>query len=481
MTTNYETVIGLEVHVQLSTDTKIFCNCSTEFGEAANQNTCPICLGLPGTLPVLNKKVVEYAIRTGLALHCEISDHSKFDRKNYFYPDLPKAYQISQLDYPVGKNGYIEIEVVGEKHKIGVNRIHLEEDAGKLIHEGTIDRSTGTLIDYNRSCVPLAEIVSEPDLRSPAQAKEYLTQLKKIMEYIDVSDCNMEEGSLRCDANISLRPAGQKEFGVKAEVKNMNSFKAVEKALTYEVERQQQILNDQEKVVQETRAWDEKLGRTISMRGKEEAHDYRYFPEPDLVPLEIDKNWVTEIAARVPELPLKRKERFVDKYGLPEYDARVLTENRALADLFEEGVRAFNDPKAVSNWIMGDFLRLVNETETTITASKITGPNLGKMLQLVDDGTISGKIAKTVFEEMFNTGKDPETIVTEKGLKQISDAAQLTVIVGEVIAANPEPVADIKNGKDRAIGFLVGQVMKATKGKANPQLVNKLIRGKIKE
>ncbi len=481
MTKKYETVIGLEVHVQLNTKSKIFCDCSTEFGGEPNSHTCPVCLGLPGTLPVLNKKAVDYAIMASRALNCDISEYSKFDRKNYFYPDLPKAYQISQYDLPIGKKGYIEIEKEDkdELHKIGVTRVHLEEDAGKLIHEGTIDKSSGSLVDYNRTGVPLIEIVSEPDMRSPQEARKYLDQLKKTMEYLGISDCNMEEGSLRCDANVSLRPYGQEEFGVKAELKNMNSFKAVEKGLEYEVERQKELLNKGEEVVQETRTWDEDLRKTISMRGKEEAHDYRYFPEPDLAPLEIDKEWIKEIEETIPELPLKKKIRFVEEYDLPEYDAGVLTDNKNLANLYEEGVAAFNDPKEVSNWIMGEFLRLINENEIEVAESKITGEKLGKMLELMDQGTISSKIAKTVFEEMFETGKDPESIVEEKGLKQISDEDKLEEIVDNIIEENPEVVEDIKNGKDKAIGFMVGQVMKETRGKANPQMVNEMFRDKI--
>ncbi|MGM0409428.1 MAG: Asp-tRNA(Asn)/Glu-tRNA(Gln) amidotransferase subunit GatB [Bacillota bacterium] len=481
MTKKYETVIGLEVHVQLNTKSKIFCDCSTEFGGEPNSHTCPVCLGLPGTLPVLNKKAVDYAIMASRALNCDISEYSKFDRKNYFYPDLPKAYQISQYDLPIGKDGYIEIEKEDkdELHKLGVTRVHLEEDAGKLIHEGTIDKSSGSLVDYNRTGVPLIEIVSEPDMRSAQEARKYLDQLKKTMEYLGISDCNMEEGSLRCDANVSLRPYGQEEFGVKTELKNMNSFKAVEKGLEYEVERQKELLDKREEVIQETRTWDEDLRKTISMRGKEEAHDYRYFPEPDLAPLEIDKNWIEEIEKRIPELPLEKKLRFIEEYGLPEYDAGVLTDDIDLANLFEEGVTAFDDPKEVSNWIMGEFLRLINENEIEVTESKITGEKLGKMLELMDEGIISSKIAKTVFEKMFESGKEPETIVEEKGLKQISDEDKLEEIVDNIIEENPEVVEDIQNGKDKAIGFMVGQVMKETKGKANPQMVNEMFRDKI--
>ncbi|MFW6006616.1 MAG: Asp-tRNA(Asn)/Glu-tRNA(Gln) amidotransferase subunit GatB [Halanaerobiales bacterium] len=480
MAKKYETIIGLEVHVQLNTNSKIFCSCTTEFGAEPNSNTCPVCLGLPGTLPVLNEKAVEYAIKAGLALNCEIKDYSKFDRKNYFYPDLPKAYQISQYDLPVAENGYINIETESGKYRIGVTRVHLEEDAGKLIHEGTIDSSIGSLVDYNRTGVPLIEIVSEPDMRSPAQAKKYLTQLKQIMEYLEISDCNMDEGSLRCDANVSIRPESQEEYGIKTELKNMNSFKAVEKALNYEIKRQKEVMKEGKKVIQETRAWDEDLNKTISMRGKEEAHDYRYFPEPDLVPLQISEKWVNKIRGKIPELPLSRKKRFMEEYNIPEYDAEVLTDSRALADLFENGVKAYNNPKKVSNWIMGEFLKLVKEEDREIEESKITGKKLGDMLQLIENGTISNKIAKNVFEEMFKSGEAPEVIVEEKGLKQISDESKIESVVEEIIADNPEAVEDIQNGKDKAIGFLVGQVMKKTQGKANPQKANELIRDKVK-
>src|SRR6056297_736011 len=479
MDKNYETVIGLEVHVQLDTNSKIFCSCSTEFGSEPNTNTCPVCLGLPGTLPVLNKKAVDYLVMTGLALNCEIATYSKFDRKNYFYPDLPKAYQISQFDLPLAKDGFIEVETEEGTHKIGITRIHLEEDAGKLIHEGSIDKSSGSLVDYNRTGVPLAEIVSEPDIRTPVQAREYLNYLKKTLEYLGVSDCNMEEGSLRCDANISLRARGEKEFGTKVELKNMNSFKAIEKALAYEQKRQRKVIDAQEKIVQETRTWDEDKGKTISMRGKEEANDYRYFPEPDLVPLEINKEWENEIEEQLPELPAVRKKRFIEEYDLPEYDADVITDSRKLADLFEECVSEYEDAKEVSNWIMGEFLRLVNEEKMEIENTKITGHLLGKMLKMMEEGVISSKIAKTVFEEMFYTGKDPEEIVEEKGLKQISDEDKLEKLVEEIIEDNPDVIEDIRNGKDKAIGYLVGQVMKETKGKANPQMVNEMFRDKI--
>ena len=479
MDKKFETVIGLEVHVQLATDSKIFCTCSTEFGSEPNTNTCPVCLGLPGTLPVLNKKAVDYLVMTGLALNCEIASYSKFDRKNYFYPDLPKAYQISQYDLPLAKDGFIEVETEEGTHKIGITRIHLEEDAGKLIHEGSIDKSSGSLVDYNRTGVPLAEIVSEPDIRTPEQAREYLNYLKKTLEYLGVSDCNMEEGSLRCDANISLRPRGDKEFGTKVELKNMNSFKAIEKALAYEQKRQRKMIENKEEIVQETRTWDEDKNKTISMRGKEEANDYRYFPEPDLVPLEINESWENEIKEKLPELPSVRKKRLIEDYDLPEYDADVLTDSRQLADLFEECVSEYQDAKEVSNWIMGEFLRLVNEEKMDVENTKITGKLLGKMLNMMDNGVISSKIAKTVFEEMFYSGKDPEKIVEEKGLKQISDEDELEQLVDQIIEDNPEVIEDIRNGKDKAVGYLVGQVMKETKGKANPQMVNTMFREKI--
>ncbi|TDP21595.1 Asp-tRNA(Asn)/Glu-tRNA(Gln) amidotransferase subunit GatB [Halanaerobium congolense] len=479
MTTKYETVIGLEVHVQLNTDSKIFCGCSTEFGKEPNENTCPVCLGLPGTLPVLNKKVVDYAIMAGLALNCDIAEYSKFDRKNYFYPDLPKAYQISQFDLPIAENGEIEIETEAGLFNIGVTRVHLEEDAGKLIHEGSIDKSKGSLVDYNRTGVPLIEIVSEPDMRTPAQAKAYLTELKMIMEYLDISDCNMEEGSLRCDANVSLRPVGQEEFGIKAELKNMNSFSAVEKGLEYEVKRQQELLDEGKKVVQETRTWDESLNKTISMRGKEEAHDYRYFPEPDLVPLEIDAAWKEEMRKEIPELPREKYKRFISELGLPEYDAGVLTGDKDLAVFFEEVLSDYDDPKNLSNWMMGEFLRLLNENGQAPFESGVSPINLAKMLKMIDQDIISGKIAKKVFEKMYNSGSDPETIVEEEGLKQISDQNELENIVDSIIEANPDAVEDVENGKERAIGFLVGQVMKETRGKANPGLVNQMLRDKL--
>ncbi|KFZ41539.1 MULTISPECIES: Asp-tRNA(Asn)/Glu-tRNA(Gln) amidotransferase subunit GatB [Thermoactinomyces] len=468
----YETVIGLEVHVELSTKSKIFCGCSTEFGAPPNTNTCPVCLGHPGVLPVLNKQAVNFAMKAAMALNCEIAEYSKFDRKNYFYPDSPKAYQISQYDQPIGQNGWIEIEVDGKKKRIGITRLHLEEDAGKLNHS---DNGDGSLVDFNRVGVPLIEIVSEPDLRSPAEARAYLEKLKTIIQYTGVSDVRMEEGSLRCDANISLRPVGQKEFGTKTEMKNLNSFKNVEKALEYEQKRQQEILDRGEKVVQQTLRWLEQENRTKTMRSKEEAHDYRYFPEPDLVTLHIDEAWKEEIRASIPELPDQRKERYQKEFGLSDYDAGILTSSKAVADFYEETVTKKADPKLASNWIITELLGYLNREGIEIEAIRMTPAHLAEMILLIQKGTISSKIAKKVFKEMLDTGKDPGTIVKEKGWVQISDEGKLKEEVAKVIAANPQSVEDFKNGKDRALGFLVGQVMKATRGQANPKLVNELI------
>lgn len=475
----YEAVIGLEVHVELKTNTKIFCNSSTEFGADPNHHVCPVCLGLPGVLPVVNKKVVEYAIKAGLALNCRIASFSKFDRKNYYYPDLPKNYQISQYDLPIAEHGYLEINVDGNVKRIGITRVHMEEDAGKLVHQGTISTTPYSLVDYNRTGVPLIEIVSEPDMRSADEAIAYLEKLKAIIQYTGVSDCKMQEGSLRCDANVSVRPVGQAEFGTKTELKNMNSFKALHKALTYEIERQIEILEEGGQITQETRTWDEAKGVTLSLRSKEEAHDYRYFPDPDLVPMVISEEWVNEIKATLPELPDQRKARFINDYGLPAYDAGVLTSSRELADFYEQCVNKFNNPKSVSNWVMGELLRMMNAGGVEIDEVKIKPAQLAQLLELMEKGTISGKIAKTVFEEMFNTGKDPNAIVKEKGLVQISDEGLIEKVVEEVIAANPKSVDDYKGGKKQALGFLVGQVMKATKGKANPGLVNKLLQEKL--
>lgn len=476
---DYEAVIGLEVHVELKTNTKIFCHSTTAFGGEPNTHVCPVCLGLPGVLPVLNKRVVEYAIRAGLALNCQIAGFSKFDRKNYYYPDLPKNYQISQYDLPLAEHGFIDIDIEGQTKRIGITRVHMEEDAGKLVHQGSISTTPYSLVDYNRTGVPLIEIVSEPDMRSPEEARAYLDKLKAIIQYTGVSDCKMEEGSLRCDANVSVRPRGRETFGTKAEIKNMNSFKALQKAVAYEIERQIDVLEEGGRVVQETRTWEENKGITLSMRSKEEAHDYRYFPDPDLVPMIIDRDWVEEIRASLPELPGQRKERYVRELGLSPYDAEVLTTTKEMADYFEECLKSYPNAKIIGNWVMGELSRLLNAGNMEISLCNITPGQLADMLKLMDKGTISGKIAKTVFEEMFDSGKDPEQIVKEKGLMQISDEGAIASEVDRVLADNPKVVEDYRAGKEKALGFLVGQVMKATRGKANPDLVNKLLRDKM--
>jgi aspartyl-tRNA(Asn)/glutamyl-tRNA(Gln) amidotransferase subunit B len=474
---DYEAVIGLEVHVELLTRTKAFCSCPNEFGSEPNTNVCPICLALPGALPVLNRSLLEYAVKAGLALNCKIAPYSKFDRKNYFYPDLPKAYQISQYDLPICRDGYLDVDADGQIRRVGINRVHMEEDAGKLLHgEGQADYS---LVDLNRGGVPLLEIVTEPDLRSPEEARLFLESLKSILQYLGVSDCKMEEGSLRCDANISLRPAGTDILNTKVEIKNMNSFRAVQRALEGEVERQHLLYETGESVVQETRGWDDSKGDTVVMRSKEEASDYRYFPDPDLVPIVLSPEDVGRIRDELPELPLARKQRFIEEYGLPDYDAGVLTASRDLADYFEECVRLYPDAKAVSNWVMVELLRLLNAENLDVSESKLTPSHLAEMLQLIDKGTISGKIAKTVFEEIFATGKKASVVVAEKGLVQISDEDELTRIVDTVLADHPEVVEDYRSGKKKALGFLVGQVMKQTKGKANPQVVNRLFKERM--
>ncbi|HMM22504.1 MAG TPA: Asp-tRNA(Asn)/Glu-tRNA(Gln) amidotransferase subunit GatB [Selenomonadales bacterium] len=473
---DYEIVIGLEVHTELKTRSKIFCGCSTTFGAEQNTNVCPVCLGLPGVLPVLNAKVLEFAVRTGLALNCRILPFSKFDRKNYYYPDLPKNFQTSQYDLPIAVDGHLDIEVNGEARRIGITRVHMEEDAGKLVHAGTIAKSDYALVDYNRTGVPLLEIVSEPDIRSAEEAKAYLEKLKAILQYIDVSDCKMEEGSLRCDANISLRPRGESKFGTKAELKNLNSFKAVQKGLEYEALRQEQVLGEGGKIVQETRSWDDSRGVTVSLRSKEQAHDYRYFPEPDLVPIVVDPQWIEAIRRDLPELPDARQGRLVEQYGLSGYDAGVITASRAMADYFDGLVAAGAEAKAAANWLMGEVAKHLNASGQPVEECPVTAQALAELISLVDKGTISGKIAKTVFEEMWTSGKTAAAIVQEQGLIQISDAGEMVAIVERVIAANPQSVADYRAGKERAIGFLVGQVMKETKGRANPELVNRLLR-----
>lgn len=476
----YEAVIGLEVHVELKTASKAFCGCSTAFGAAPNTHVCPVCLGLPGVLPVINRKMVDYALKVALALNCRIAPHCKFDRKNYYYPDLPKNYQISQYDLPLATDGYLEVEVDGRRRRIGIIRVHMEEDAGKLIHEGeALNPGAYSLVDLNRTGVPLLEIVSAPDIHSPEEAYAYLTSLKAILQYLDVSDCKMEEGSLRCDANISVRPRGSEVLGTKTELKNMNSFRALQRALAYEIERQSEILAGGGRIEQETRAWDESRGVTVSLRGKEEAHDYRYFPEPDLVPLAIGEDWINRIREELPELPAERRRRFQEQYGLPPYDAAVLTASKSMADYFEACLGHYREAKTVSNWLMGDFSRLLNAHGLEPEQAPVRPQDLAELLTLIDEGTISGKIAKTVFEEMFLTGKKARTVVEEKGLVQISDEAAVLAVVEEVLAAHPGPAADYRAGKEKALGFLVGQVMKATRGKANPALVNKLLKERL--
>ena len=468
----YEVIIGLEVHAELSTKTKMYCNCSTTFGADPNTHCCPICTGMPGVLPVLNERVVEYAVKAGLATNCEISRFSKQDRKNYFYPDLPKAYQTSQYDLPLCIGGHLDINVNGNKKRIGITRIHIEEDAGKLIH----DAYTGdTLVDMNRCAVPLIEIVSEPDIRSADEAVAYMQTLKSILEYLEVCDCKMQEGSLRCDVNLSVRPVGQKEFGTRTETKNLNSFKAIHNSIEFEIQRQIEVLENGGVVHQETRRFDDVKGVGYAMRSKEDAQDYRYFPEPDLAPIVLSDEYINNIKDNLPEMPHIKKERYVSEYGLPEYDAEILTSSKKTANFFEKTNSICNNPKSVSNWLMGDFARLLNEKEIEIDESKVTEENLASLIMLIDKGTISSKIAKQIFEEMFETGEKAEDIVNKKGLVQISDEGAIKEICQKIVDANPQSIADYKAGKDRAIGFLVGQIMKETKGKANPQIVNKLL------
>ena len=476
----YEAVIGLEVHTELQTKTKIFCSCRTSFGADPNTNVCPVCLGLPGVLPVLNKKVLEYAVRAGLALNCEISRFSKFDRKNYYYPDLPKNFQTSQFDLPICEHGYLDVEVEGEKRRIRITRAHMEEDAGKLVHHGTsITDSDYSLVDYNRTGTPLLEIVSEPDMRSAKEAVAYMEKMRAILQYVGISDCRMEEGSLRCDANVSVRPVGQKELGTKAEIKNINSFKGVERAIEYEAMRQAELLEDGGKVVQETRTWDEKEGVTKSMRTKEEANDYRYFPEPDLVPFTVSDEYIENIRKSLPELPDARKERYMKEFGLSSEDAVFMTNDKATADYFEAAVAAGADPKACVNWLMGEFASQLSTEGIEIAKAPVSAENLAALLKLISKGTISGKIAKKVFATMWKEGGNPEEIVKAQGLVQISDTAELSKLVDEVVGKNPKAVEDFKAGKKKAVGALVGQIMKATKGKANPRVINELLNKKL--
>ncbi|HOB11972.1 MAG TPA: Asp-tRNA(Asn)/Glu-tRNA(Gln) amidotransferase subunit GatB [Syntrophomonadaceae bacterium] len=479
MDREYEVVIGLEVHVELKTATKIFCSCSTAFGAEPNTQVCPVCSGFPGALPVLNRQAVEYAIRTGLALNCEIAEVCKFDRKNYFYPDLPNAYQISQYDQPICANGYLDIHVDGKHSRIGIVRAHLEEDAGKLVHQGSITTTTSSLVNLNRCGVPLLEIVSAPDMRSGAEARAYLEKLRSICLFAGVSDCKMEEGSLRCDANVSVRPKGATKLGTRVEIKNLNSFRSLERAIEYEAKRQIEALEDGEELVQETRTWDEEKQVTRSMRSKEEAHDYRYFPDPDLPPLRIDREWVERVRSSLPEMPDQAQQRLSSTYGLSDYDATWLTSTPQTLEFFDQAVQYFPDAKVISNWMMGDFSRLLNQHNIEIADSKVTPQYLAGMLRLIEKGTISGKMAKEVFEEIFFTGKSPEDIIKEKGMEQISDQETLQKIIDEVVASNPKVVEDYKNGKEKAFGFFVGQVMKATRGQANPALVNSILKERL--
>jgi aspartyl-tRNA(Asn)/glutamyl-tRNA(Gln) amidotransferase subunit B len=477
----YESVIGLEVHAQLLTESKIFCGCSTQFGQEPNQNTCPVCAGFPGVLPVLNKRVVEFAIKAGLAAHCEIARSSILARKNYFYPDLPKGYQISQYELPVCAGGYIDVELDGTLKRVRLTRIHMEEDAGKTIHDAHGDAS---LVDLNRAGVPLLEIVSEPDLRATAEAGAYLKTLRAILQYLGVCDGNMEEGSFRCDANVSVRPEGTETLGTKIEIKNLNSFRAVESALEFEIARQIETLSDGGKLVQETRLWDEHREETRSMRSKESAHDYRYFPDPDLLPLVIDDAWIAPVRAALPELPNARKARFVNEYGLSAYDAELLTGRKDVADYFEEAVKDHANPKALSNWIVGDLFRVLKERKLDeqlyLACWPLAASNLAQMVQMIDQGKISGKIAKTVFEAMLDSNKGPQQIVSEKGLEQLSDLGSIEAAIDQVLAANPKQIAQYQSGNDKVFGFFVGQIMKATQGKANPQKVNEILREKLR-
>ena len=474
---DYEVVIGLEVHAELSTKTKIFCSCPTEFGAAPNTHVCPVCMAMPGTLPVLNEKVVEYAVKAGLATNCEISRNSKNDRKNYYYPDLPKSYQISQFDKPLCEHGYVEIDTPNGKKKIRLLRIHIEEDAGKLNHD---DFGGGSLVDLNRAGVPLIEMVSEPDLRSAEEVEAYMRKLKSILEYIEVSDCKMQEGSLRADVNVSVHKPGE-PFGTRTEMKNMNSFRSIVRAIEYEVERQIDVLEDGGKIEQETLRWDDVSGKTFPMRDKEDAQDYRYFPDPDLVAIKLSEEYIENIKNTLPELPESRKERYLKEYELSEKDAKLITASKYLSDLFEKAIEVCHNPKAVCNWIISDISRILNETEMEPIAIPFDANQLGKLVVLIDKGTISSSIGKKVLVELFENPRDPEEIIKEKGWIQISDEGAIKEVVMNILEANPQSIADFKAGKDRALGFLVGQAMKQTKGKANPQLLNKMFLEELKK
>lgn len=480
MLSKYEPVIGLEVHVQLTTASKIFCGCSTRFGEAPNTQTCPVCLALPGALPVLNRKAVDFAILAGLATNCRIAPLSIFARKNYFYPDLPKGYQISQYELPICEHGHLDITLEdGAAKRIGITRIHMEEDAGKSMHGETPDSAPFSFVDLNRACTPLLEIVSEPDMRSADEAIAYLKKLHQIVVYLGVCDGNMEQGSFRCDANVSVRPRGREKFGTRAEIKNINSFRFIKQAIEYEIERQIDLIESGDEVVQETRLFDTASGVTRSMRGKEDAHDYRYFPDPDLVPLVVDDAWIARLREQMPELPEQRRRRFIEDYGIPEYDAEVLTAERALADYYDACVKLHGGAKLCANWVMGEVIRGLNEQGIGIDTCPVTPERLAGMLRRIDDGTISGKIAKTVFDEMWKSGHDADRIIAEKGLKQVTDTGAIEALIDEILAANPGQVEEYRGGKEKVFGFFVGQVMKASKGKANPAALNDLLKKKL--
>ena len=477
---DYEAVIGLEIHSELKTATKIFCGCATTFGAEQNTHTCPVCLGLPGVLPSINRKVVEFAIKAGLATNCKINKYSKFDRKNYYYPDLPKNWQTSQYDLPIAYEGHVEIDVDGERKTVRLTRIHMEEDAGKLVHSGTTIKDSATSnVDYNRTGVPLIEIVSEPDMHSAAEARAYMEKIKSILEYIDVSNCRMEEGNLRADINVSLRPVGSDKLGTRTEMKNINSFKALEDAINYEIERQAEVLDDGGKIIQETRTWNPDKGITQSMRSKENAHDYRYMPEPDLPPIVTTDEEIENFRKSLPELPDARRARLIKDFGLSEYDAGIITSSRAMAEYFDEAVKNGADAKLVANWIMSDLSKNLNAENLTIENSPVEAKRLAEMILLIQKGTISGKIAKTVFVEMWKSKDSPEKIVKDKGLVQITDTGAIEKVIDEVIAKNEKAAADYRGGNKKAVGALVGQVMKLTKGKANPQMVNQLLAKKL--
>lgn len=482
---SYEPVIGLEIHTELQTESKMFCSCSARtFGEPPNTHVCPVCLGMPGVLPVPNRKAVEWTVKIALALNCEINQFSQFHRKNYFYPDMPKDYQISQYDFPIGKNGYVDIETSKGVKRIRINRVHLEEDTGKLVHigkTGRISEAEYSLVDFNRAGIPLVEIVTEADIRSPEEARVFMQTLRAILLELEVSDCNMEEGSLRCDANVSVRKKGVEEFGVKTEIKNLNSFRALEKGLEYEIKRQIELVESNGKVIQETRHWDDSNKMTVTLRTKEEAHDYRYFPEPDMVPMNLTDDFIEEVRKSLPELPAEKKERFIGEYGLKEKDAGILVGDKEMAAFFEEAAKKSQKPQQAANWILSDLLYYLNESDQWFDDCKISPDHIVELIALIEGGKISTKIAREIFEEMFETGKMPSQIVHDKGLEQISDESFLDSIIDEAIRENPQAVDDFRAGKKQAVGFLVGQVMKKTKGKANPQIVNEKIKEKLEK